>query len=350
VEKLTIKLPFGPYHFVVEADIKGLFDNIEHDWLIRMLEERLEDGALRRLLRKGLKAGGLDTDGQVIHPVTGTPPGGVRSPLLANVELHDALDRWFQQVVKPRGRGEACLIRYADDGVAAFPYQEEADRCYQALGPRLGKCGLEMAVDKTRGIPFSHRHARGRTRFDVRGVEFRWGPDRGGKPHLKRRTARKKLRSSLKRFTAWCRATCRSRVRDVCRDLNVKRRGYYRSYGVHGHAPSLQRFFHQAMRILCKWVNRRRQRRSYTWTGLIELLRHVQVARPRLVGRPNTRKAAVEASAERRQRVCLKSPVREHCPPGSVRGRSGHWPSYRDGAVCKMEKHDSSVFLSLLGR
>ena len=295
VDKLTLTLQFGRYHFVVEADIKGFFDNIQHDWLTRMLKERLEDGALLRLIRKWLKAGVLDTDGQVIHPVTGTPQGGVISPILANVYLHDALDLWFQKVVKPRCRGEACLIRYADDFVAAFQYQEEADRFYQELGPRLGKFGLEMAADKTRVIPLSHRHARGRTSFDFLGFEFRWGTDRGGKPHLKRRTARKKLRNSLKRFTAWCRETCRSRVRDVFRDLNVTLRGYYRYYGVHGNSPSLQPFFHPAMRILFTWLNRRSPRRSYTWTGFLELLRPFRVERPRLVGRPNTRKAAVEA-------------------------------------------------------
>ena len=268
VDKLTIKLQFGQYHFVVEADIKGFFDNIQHDWLIRMLEERLEDDALLRLIRKWLKAGVFDTDGQGIHPVTGIPQGGVISPILANVYLHYALDLWFQKVVKPRCRGEACLIRYADDFVAAFQYQEEADRFYQELGPRLGRDMLYILDEPT---------------------------DRGGKPHLKRRTARKKLRNSLKRFTAWCRETCRSRVRDVFRDLNVKLRGYYRYYGVHGNSPSLQQFFRHAMRILFKWLNRRSQRRSYTWTGFIELLRHFQVERPRLVGRPNTRKAAVEA-------------------------------------------------------
>jgi len=179
--------------------------------------------------------------------------------------------------------------------VAAFQYQEQAERFYQELGPRLGKVGLEMAADKTRVIPFRERHARGRTSFDFLGFECRWGTARGGKPHLKRRTARKKLRNSLKRFTAWCRETCRSRVRDVFRDLNAKLRGYYRYYGVHGNSPSLQPFFHHARRILCKGLNRRSQRRSYTRTGFIERLRHFRVERPRLVGRPHTRKAAVEA-------------------------------------------------------
>jgi RNA-directed DNA polymerase len=111
---------------------------------------------------------------------------------LANVYLHYALDLWFQKVVKPRGRGEACLIRYADDYVAAFQDQEEAERFYHELGTRLGKLGLEMAPDKTGVLPFSGQHARGRTSFDFLGFELRWGTDRAGKPHLKRHTARKK--------------------------------------------------------------------------------------------------------------------------------------------------------------
>jgi RNA-directed DNA polymerase len=287
VDKLTIKLQVGRYHFVVEADIKGFFDNIQHDGLIRMLQERLEDGALLRLIRKWLKAGGLETDGQVMHPATGTPQGGVISPILANVYLPYALDLWFQKVVKPRCRGEACLIRYADDYVAAFQSQADAEHFYRELGPRLGKFGLEVAPDKTRVIPFSSQQARGRTSFDFLGFEFRWGTNRAGKPHLKRRPARKTLRRSSQRCTAWCRETCRHRVKDVFRELNAKLRGYYRYYGVSGNYPSLQQFFYRAMHILLKWLNRRSQRRSDTWPGFTELLRHFQVEWPRLVGRPH---------------------------------------------------------------
>jgi hypothetical protein len=116
----------------------------------------------------------------------------------------------------------------------------------------------------------------------------------------------------------------------VFKDLNAKRRGYYRDDGGHGNAPSRQPFFTRAMRILFNWLTRRSQRRRYTWTGLTELLRHLRVERPRLVGRPNTRMAALAAEAGLRTRVCLKSPVRANCTPGSVRGRLGNRPSYRD--------------------
>jgi RNA-directed DNA polymerase len=332
VDKLTIKLQFGHDHFGVEADIQGVCDHIRHDWLIRLWQERLEDGARRRLMRKWRKAGVLETEGQVMHPATGTAQGSGSSPLLANVSRHDALDLWLQKVGKPRGRGAACLIRDAEDDVAACQEQADAEPVYRELGPRLGQCGLEVAPDKTRVLPFRGQPARGRTRVDCLGFACRGGANRVGKPHRKRRTARKTLRNSLKRCTAWCRATCRSRVRDVFKDLNAKRRGYYRDDGGHGNAPSRQPFFTRAMRILFNWLTRRSQRRRYTWTGVTERLRHLRVERPRLVGRPNTRMAALAAEAGLRTRVCLKSPVRANCTPGSVRGRLDNRPSYRDDA------------------
>lgn len=295
VDELTIKLQFGQYNYVVEADIRAFFDTLDHEWLMRMLEERIEDKQFLRLIRKWLKAGVLDTDGQVKHPATGTPQGGIVSPILANVYLHYVLDLWFHRVVKPRCRGEACLIRYADDFVCAFQYQEDAERFYRELGERLGKFGLELSVEKTRVIPFSRDHDLGRTSFDFLGFEFRWGRDRKGRPHLKRRTSRKRLRDSLKQFTEWCKVKCRYGVKELFRQLNAKLRGYYNYYGVRGNYASLRQFFEQAMRILYKWLNRRSQRRSYNWAGFRELLKEFQVERPRIVARPRTRKAALGA-------------------------------------------------------
>ena len=161
------------------------------------------------------------------------------------------------------------------------------------MGQRLGKFGLELSEDKTRIIPFGQQHPLGRTGFDFVGFEFRWGRDRAGKPHLKRRTSRKRLRDSLKGFTEWCKVKCRYRLKDLFRELNAKLRGYYNYYGVIGNYASLNQFFQAAMRILFKWLNRRSQRRSYNWTGFRELLQHFQVERPRIVGRP---KRALERS------------------------------------------------------
>ena len=259
-----------------------------------MLAERIDDRALLRLIRKWLKAGVLEADGKVVHPATGTPQGGIVSPILANVYLHYALDLWFQRVFKPRCRGEACLIRYADDFVCAFEKKEDAQRFYREVGERLGKFELEVAAEKTRVIAFS-RLEPGNGSFEFLGFEFRWGNDRSGREHLKRRTSRKKLRSSLKSFTDWCKEKRHLKLRVLFEQLNSKLRGYYNYYGVHGNYGSLKQFFSSAMRILMKWLNRRSQRRSYNWSGFTAVLQHFQVKRPRVVGRPRVRLATLAA-------------------------------------------------------
>lgn len=135
LRELQYQLQFGWYGYVVEADIKGYFNHINHDWLMKMLAQRIDDKPFLRLIRKWLKAGILDTDGQVIHPVSGTPQGGIISPILANVYLHFVLDLWFEKVVKPKCKGSVYLCRYADDFVVLFQYKMEAEKFYQALGP-----------------------------------------------------------------------------------------------------------------------------------------------------------------------------------------------------------------------
>ena len=217
------------------------------------------------------------------------------SPVLSNVYLHYVLDLWFEKVVKPQCRGEACLLRYADDYICAFEYQAEAERFYAALGPRLEKFGLALAAEKTRILPFSRQQPTGQGSFEFLGFEFRWGQDRAGKAHLKRRTARSKLRASLQRFTQWCRENRHRRLSVLFARLNTKLRGYYHYYGVHGNSPSLKQFFDGALRILLKWLNRRSQRHSYNWQGFKAILEHFKVERPRIVGHPKRRKAPAMA-------------------------------------------------------
>ena len=291
VDKLTVKLQFGKYQYVVEADISGFFDNIDHDWLLKMLAERVDNKSFLWLIGKWLKAGVLETDRKVLHPVTGTPQGGIVSPILANIYLHFAIDLWFQKVVIPRCSGEACLIRYADDFVCAFEKEEDARRFYEALGERLKKFNLELSAEKTRIIPFSPTGA-GKSSFNFLGFEYRWGKDRAGKPHVEKRTARKNLRNSLTRFKLWLKENRHRRLPDLLSLLNVKLTGYFNHFGVHGNIRSLEFFYYQVIRQVWKYLNRRSQRKSYNWEGFKLLLTQFNVAKPHIVYRPKRERKA----------------------------------------------------------
>ena len=220
------------------------------------------------------------------------------SPVLSNVYLPDVLDLWFENVIKPQCRGEACLLRYADDYICVVESKAEAERFYAALGPRLEKFGLTLAAEKPRLLPFHRHQPPGQERFEFLGFEFSWGRDRAGKAHLKRRTARAKLRASLQRFTQWCQENRHQRLRELFPQLNGKLRGYYQYYGVHGNSANLQHFFDGVVRRLGKWLNRRSQRPSYTWPGFKALLEHFKLERPRIVG--------IDRRERQRQRLELK--------------------------------------------
>ena len=286
VDDLTAKLQFENFNYVVEADIKGFFDNIGKEMLLDMLAERIDDKAFLWLIKKWLDAGVLDTDGKVLHPETGSPQGGVISPILANVYLHNVLDKWFQNDVIPHCSGKAILIRFADDFVCAFEKLGDAERFYAVLGKRLGKYGLELSAEKTRIIPFSRSIQRGKTSFDFLGFEFRWGKDRKGKPHIMKRTAPKRLRKSLERFKEWCKKSRNLRLPELFKLLNSKLRGYYQYYGVIGNYRSLQQFYYRVTLLLMKYLNRRSQRPSYNWAEFSQVLEQFGIEKPHIVKRP----------------------------------------------------------------
>ena len=282
VRDLSAVLRSGGYHYLVEADIRGFFDKLEHEKLIELLERRIDDKAFIRLIRKWLKAGVLEPDGAVEYPEKGSPQGGIVSPILANIYLHYALDVWFEETVKAHCRGAAFLCRYADDFVCAFELEADAERLYAVLGERLGKFGLAVAAEKTNLLRFSPINWKESGAFEFLGFEFRWGLGRWRKPVIKRRTARKKYRASLADFREWCREHCRLPKRVLFAKLNSKLRGYYNYYGIRGNAESLHDFFYQAKRILYKTLNRRSQRRSYNWKGFAELLKVFKLQKPRI--------------------------------------------------------------------
>ena len=287
VKDLSQTLMFGRYHYLVEADIKGFFNNIDHDLLMEMLEKRVDDKPFLNLIRKWLKAGILDK-GRVICPTTGTPQGGVISPILANIYLHNVLDVWFYETVQAHCRGQVYLCRYADDFVCAFEYEKDAQRFYKALKLRLNKFSLEVAEDKTNIMVFSRCKIRAKTSFNFLGFEFRWGLSRRKQNRkariaiIKRRTSREKMRASLANFTVWLKKSSRLPKTVLFAALNRKLRGYYNYYGIIGNYKSLSTFVYRIIQTLFKWLNRRSQRKSYNWEGFKEMVKHFGISQPRI--------------------------------------------------------------------
>jgi RNA-directed DNA polymerase len=289
IKALSDELQWGGHHFVVEADIKGFFEHLRWDWLERMLAQRINDGALLNLIRKWLRAGILEEDGKVIHPQTGTPQGGVISPVLANIYLHYALDLWFERVVRPQQRGRCRMIRYADDFVACFEYRHEAEAFEKALTERLAKFGLEVAADKTETLRFGHNGGPHNGRFDFLGFEFYWEPDRQGKPRVKRRTATKKWRAGIQRMTAWVKAHRHQKLSRTMKSLKAKLRGTWNYYGLIGNYRRMKLFYDATCRALHKWLNRRSQRRSLTWQAFNRMMARFQIPPPRIMEKKGQR-------------------------------------------------------------
>lgn len=272
VKDLTFELQFGRYGYVVEADIKGFFDNIDHDWLLKMIEERVDDKPFLGLIDCWLKAGILETEGAIIHPQTGTPQGGVVSPILANIYLHYALDHWFERVVKPHCQGQAYIIRFADDFVCAFQYHREAERFYRTLPKRLAKFSLKVAPEKTCIHRFSRFHPSRKRRFTFLGFEFYWEADTKGEPRVWRRTARKRLRTSIKACKEWVKTHRHYPLPMLIPAMIRKVRGHYNYFRAVGNMTSLWIFHREVVKLLYKWLNRRSQRRSLTWDGIKRVL------------------------------------------------------------------------------
>lgn len=282
---LSQRLHRGRFGWIIDADIKGFFDNLDHDWLIKMLNQRIEDRSFLRLIVKWLKAGVVEEDGKVIYPVTGTPQGGVVSAVLANIYLHYALDLWFERVVKPRCRGDAMMIRFADDFVCCFQYRQDAMRVYTALAKRMRKFKLELSQEKTRMIRFSRFETRKSNVFTFLGFEYRWALSRSGKPLVKMHTAKNKFKSALSAIQSWIKKEhSRLKTASLFHTLRQKLLGHWNYYGVSGNMKRLRSFYRQVCNIVYKWLNRRSQRKSCNWQGYKMMLEHYKIPRPKIVG------------------------------------------------------------------
>ena len=277
VQSLALNLQFRGYGYIVEADIKGFFNNMDHGWLMRMLKLRIKDGALLNLINQWLKARVKHPEGGYEKPASGTPQGGVISPVLANIYLHYALDLWFEKRIKPRQKGRAMLIRYADDFVVAFQYQHEAAQFYSALPNRLRKFKLDVAPDKTDLIRFSRFSLASRQRFQFLGFEFYWDKTKQGKPVVRRVTARTKHKAILSMFYNWIKENRSKRLSTILPKLKQKLMGFNNYFGLPDNSKSVSRVFYFVLHSLYKWLNRRSQRQSFNWQGFKDMLCYFQI-------------------------------------------------------------------------
>lgn len=245
-------------NYVLEADIKGFFDNVDHDWLMKFLEHDIQDKNFLRYIKRFLIAGIMEGT-ELMDSDRGTPQGGLISPVLANVYLHYVLDLWFEKAVKPKLRGEAYYVRYADDFLILFQYENEARAVMEALKPRLGKFSLEVAEDKTRVLPIG-RFKGTKEDFDFLGFTFYNAKTRGGKYRLGVRTSKKKLKAKRQAAKTWLRTRLTRPVAETMKLLAAVIRGHCNYYGVNGNFHAIQSFWKYLKYSTYRMLNRRDQK------------------------------------------------------------------------------------------
>jgi RNA-directed DNA polymerase len=278
--------------WILEVDIRKFFDTLGHSHLRELLQRRVRDGVLKRLIGKWLKAGVME-DGNLSYPDDGSPQGGVISPILANVYLHYVLDEWFAQEVQPRLQGKAYLIRYADDFVILFTHEADARRVTEVLPKRFGKYGLTLHPEKTRLVPFhcpspksdGSEDETGRTTgtFDLLGFTHYWGKTRRGGWAVKRKTASNRLSRAVRSIAQWCRKSRHLPIREQHIQLSRKVRGHYAYYGITGNAHALSQFLCAVHRAWRNWLNRRSRQRTMIWEKFNRLLACYPLPPPRIV-------------------------------------------------------------------
>jgi group II intron reverse transcriptase/maturase len=277
--------------WIIDLDIQSFFDTVSRDHLHAFLDRRVRDGVIRRVIGKWLNAGVME-DGAVFYPERGTPQGGVISPLLSNLYLHEVLDRWFDHEVKPRLQGRAFVVRYADDAVLGFEREADARRVMTVLAKRFARYGLTLHPEQTRLVEFRNPGRRGGTSgedghtgscFDMLGFTHFWARSRTGRWIVTRKTAKTRFGRAVKRLAQWCRENRHAPVAEQHEAIKRKLRGHYAYYGVTGNARALSRYLRLAERAWRKWLNRRNHRAHLQWPRFKQLLQRYPLVPPRVV-------------------------------------------------------------------
>jgi RNA-directed DNA polymerase len=289
IKILDVYLTKKNTNYVVDADIKGFFDHVNHDWMMKFLEVRIKDPNLLRLIGRFLKSGIME-QGKFYKVYEGTPQGGLISPILGNLYLHYVLDLWFEKVVKKYCVGKAYLVRYADDFIACFETEKDAKAYYSALGKRLNKFNLEIAEDKTKimsyGAKVYHEYKnKGGPKpptFDFLGFTHYCDCNKDGRYRTKRRTSNKKFRASLMRCKQWIVKSRTLPLFEIIKKLKQKLTGYYRYYGISDNMKNVCNYEKRVLLLVYKWLNRRSQKRSYKWSGFRKMLSYFNLPKPKL--------------------------------------------------------------------
>jgi RNA-directed DNA polymerase len=278
-----------PISYIIEADIKSFFDKVSHDWMMKFLAVRIKDPSLLLLIRRFLKAGYCEAD-KIVETEQGTPQGGNLSPVLSNIFLHYVLDLWFEKKVRPQVRGQAHLVRYADDFICMVQYADDAEYIEHALRERFVKFELELHPEKTRIISFGRyerenadKQNRKANTFNFLGFTHYCDKSRKGKFIVGRKTSQKKLRMKCKEMNNWLRniRNC-MKSKEWWSVLQAKLRGHYQYYGVSGNMPSLRSYYILTIRMVHKWLNRRSQRKSFSWKGFLKYLERYPLPMPKI--------------------------------------------------------------------
>jgi group II intron reverse transcriptase/maturase len=284
VRELIQRLNIG---WILDVDIRQFFDTVDRDIFFDLLHRRVKDGGIDRLLGKWFHVGILDGD-QLSYADLGTPQGGVISPLIANIYLHYVLDDWFVKEVKPRLKGRCFLIRFADDVILGFEYEEDARRVAEVLPKRLAKYGLSTHPEKTRLVKFVRPRYGGKKdrtnrTFDFLGFTHYLAKSRRGYWVVKRRTIRKRLRRAISRYAQWCKFNRHLSVKEQWEKLSQKLKGYYQYFGIRGNYDSIYWVYYSLRVAWRRWLSRRSQKGGINWDTFQKILVRFPLPKPRIV-------------------------------------------------------------------
>ena len=279
IQEINQRIMTDKVNYILDADIKGFFDNVDHDWLIKFLANDIGDKKFLRYIKRFL-IGGYMEQGKLYITEKGTPQGGLISPILANVYLHYVLDRWIYEIVKPSLKGEIYLVRYADDFIVMFQYENEAQKVYKALIKRLAKYGLELEVNKTRIIPFG-RYKGNKETFNFLGFMHYNGTTRTGKYVVGHKMDKKKKKIKCSLITKWIKERRIYKFKDTIKLLNLKLIGIYAYYGISGMYEELCKIYYHALYALQTMIFRRSQRKI-SKEIFYRILARTPIVRPRI--------------------------------------------------------------------